>query len=118
MQAATARLRLFRTAFSAGRTGKGACLALLVLAFQAGVWHHLTVEIVLNTGGAANGTSRVWFDADTSGPPTFEATGLTFRLDQTPADTLFFSTFFGGHDATWATPVDTFADFAGFVVCR
>jgi hypothetical protein len=29
-----------------------------------------------------------------------------------------FDTLFGGHDETWATPVDTFADFAGFVVCR
>jgi hypothetical protein len=86
--------------------------------FTAGEWHHVAVEIVLNAGGAANGRSRVWYDADPDGPPTFEATGLTFRLDQTPADTLFFSTFFGGHDVSWATPVDTYADFAGFVVCR
>ena len=29
-----------------------------------------------------------------------------------------FSTFFGGHAGTWATPADTFADFADFVACR
>ncbi len=71
----------------------------------------------MNTGGAPNGASRVWFDADPALGPTFEAKGLTYRLDETPADTLFFSTFFGGHDAAWATPVDTFVDFADFVVC-
>jgi hypothetical protein len=31
---------------------------------------------------------------------------------------VFFSTFFGGHEASWATPVDTFIDFADFVVCE
>jgi len=27
---------------------------------------------------------------------------------------LFFSTFFGGGDASWATPRDQYADLAGF----
>jgi hypothetical protein len=31
---------------------------------------------------------------------------------------LFFSTFFGGSDTTWATPVDQAADFANFTVSR
>jgi hypothetical protein len=89
--------------------------------FSIGQWHHLAQEIVLNSGGAANGVSRVWFDVDPTLPPTFEAKGLTYRLDDGPADgadTLFFSTFFGGHDAGWSTPVDTFVDFANFVACR
>jgi hypothetical protein len=86
--------------------------------FSAGDWHRIVVQIVLNTPGRDDGASRVWYDADPQGPPTFEASGLTFRNDRTPADALFFSTFFGGHDETWATPVDTYAEFAGFVVCR
>ena len=96
----------------------GTELGLGAWTFAAGDWHRLDQELVLNTGGAANGVSRVWSDADPSLAPTFEATNLTYRRDETPADTLFFSTFFGGHDAEWATPVDTYVDFARFVVCR
>jgi hypothetical protein len=86
--------------------------------FSIGAWHRIGLEVILNAGEAANGVSRVWFDADPSAQPTFEANDLVYRRDDTPADTLFFSTFFGGHDATWSTPVDTFVDFADFVVCR
>ena len=86
--------------------------------FQTGKWHRVAQEIVLNTGALPNGVLRVWYDADVSGAPTFEARDLTFRHDETPVDALFFSTFFGGHDATWATPNDTFIDFARFSVCE
>ncbi len=85
--------------------------------FTTGEWHHLTEELVLNTDGAPNGSSRVRFDVDPAAAPTFEAKDLAYRLDETPADTVFFSTFFGGHDVQWATPVDTFIEFADFVVC-
>ncbi|MGD0676360.1 MAG: polysaccharide lyase [Polyangiaceae bacterium] len=86
--------------------------------FTTGAWHRLAEEILLNTGDQSDGKCRVWFDVDPRAPPTFEAAGLSFRRDATGATTLFFSTFFGGHDASWATPVDTFVDFAEFVVCR
>jgi hypothetical protein len=86
--------------------------------FTTGDWHRMAQEIVLNTDGAPNGASRVWFDVDPEGAPTFEARSLTYRRDDTPADALFFSTFFGGHDPDWATPVDTYIDFSNFVVCR
>ena len=95
----------------------GTELGLGAWTFTAGEWHRLTQELLLNTDGAPNGASRVWFDVDPALAPTFEAKGLTYRRDETPADTLFFSTFFGGHDAAWATPVDTFVDFADFVAC-
>ena len=96
----------------------GTELGLGAWTFAAGDWHRLGQELVLNAGGAPDGLSRVWFDADPALAPTFEAKNLTYRRDDTPADKLFFSTFFGGHDASWATPVDTFVDFARFVVCR
>jgi hypothetical protein len=86
--------------------------------FTVGAWHHVAQELVLNHPDAADGRSRVWFDADPSGAPTFEGENLVYRRDETPADTLFFSTFFGGHGAEWSTPVDTFIEFADFVVCR
>jgi len=86
--------------------------------FTPGAWHRIAEELILNVDGRPNGGSRVWYDTDPSAAPTFEATGLTFRRDATPASTLLFSTFFGGHDASWATPIDTYVDFAAFVVCR
>jgi hypothetical protein len=86
--------------------------------FSTGKWHHLAEELVLNQRGSPDGVSRVWYDADPAQAPTFEATRLTFRSDSTPVTAVFFSTFFGGHDASWATPVDTFVDFADFVVCE
>ena len=57
----------------------------------------------------------VFFVVRQNGIRVFEQTGLTFRT--TPSlriEGLFFSTFFGGGDASWATPRDQYADFAGF----
>jgi hypothetical protein len=86
--------------------------------FTTGAWHRIAEELTLNSGEKDDGIVRVWYDAAPTSAPTFEATGLAFRRDATGATTLFFSTFFGGHDASRATPVDTFVDFAEFVVCR
>jgi hypothetical protein len=86
--------------------------------FATGSWHRLADELVLNSGNEPNGISRVWYDRDPASEPTFEATGLRFRSDSTGATKVFFSTFFGGHDDSWATPIDTFIDFAEFLVCR
>jgi hypothetical protein len=96
----------------------GTELGLGAWTFTTGTWHRISQELVLNVNGAPNGESRVWFDADPTGAPTFETKNLTYRRDDSPADTLFFSTFFGGHDVEWTTPVDAFIDFANFVVCR
>lgn len=96
----------------------GTQLGLGAWTFSAGTWHRIAEELILNTDGRPDGISRVWYDADPSQKPTFEANGLTFRTDATPASTLLFSTFFGGHEAAWATPIDTYIDFAQFVVCR
>jgi hypothetical protein len=96
----------------------GTELGLGAWSFIPGQWHRLTVELMLNHGDLADGSVRVWVDEDPTGKATFEEGGLTFRRDSTGATVLFFSTFFGGHDASWATPVDTFADFAGFTACR
>jgi hypothetical protein len=96
----------------------GTELGLGAWSFRPGQWHRLTLELVLNHAEMADGAVRVWVDVAPAGAPTFEVGGLTFRSDATGATTLFFSTFFGGHDASWATPIDTFADFAGFAACR
>jgi hypothetical protein len=86
--------------------------------FTTGTWHHIAEELILNKNGSPDGVSRVWYDADPARTPTFEDTRVTFRRDATPVTAVFFSTFFGGHEASWATPVDTFVDFTNFVVCE
>jgi cellulase/cellobiase CelA1 len=44
---------------------------------------------------------------------------LTFRTtDELQIEGLFFSTFFGGGDSSWATPKDVYIDFAEFEVSR
>lgn len=96
----------------------GTELGLGAWTFTTGSWHRIGYELTLNTGDKNDGVLRVWYDAEPTSKPTFEATGLSFRRDATGATTLFFSTFYGGHDASWATPVDTFVDFAEFTVCR
>jgi hypothetical protein len=74
-------------------------------------WYLVEQQAILNTPGASDGIIRVWVD----GMPILEATGLEFRtVSSLKIEGIFFCTFFGGDDATWATPVDTTADFADF----
>jgi hypothetical protein len=81
--------------------------------FQPGVWHRIEQEVVLNHPDQANGRVRVWVD-DTL---VINQSGLQFRtVDGLKIDGLFFSTFFGGGDASWSTPKDVYADFADFSV--
>lgn len=81
--------------------------------FEPGTWHHLEQEVVLNRPSAADGSVKVWFD----GEPVLEEDGLVFRtIDRLKLNGLFFSTFFGGGDPSWATPKDVYIDFANFSV--
>ncbi|MGB7440499.1 MAG: polysaccharide lyase [Coleofasciculaceae cyanobacterium] len=81
--------------------------------FQPGTWHYLEQEINLNDPGKANGELQVLLD----GKSVLDQEGLTFRTtDKLKIDGIFFSTFFGGGDSSWATPQDTHIDFADFSV--
>ncbi len=83
--------------------------------FRPGAWQMLQQQVSLNTCGAADGVVRVWFDEQL----VLDATGLVFRTtDHLKIQGLFFSTFFGGGDPSWATPADTWAEFAAFAVGR
>ena len=81
--------------------------------FTPGRWTQLHQRITLNTPGHSNGRITVWQDDRL----VLDPPGLTFRT--TPdlhIDGLFFSTFFGGDDSSWASPTDQHADFADFAV--
>ena len=79
--------------------------------WPTGRWTHVVQHVRLNTPGSDNGTLDVWLD----GSLVLHADHLRFRTVPTlNIDGLFFSTFFGGGDASWATPVTQHADFANF----
>ena len=81
--------------------------------FQPGIWYKLEQEVKLNTPGQADGELRLWVN-DTL---VIEQNQVVFRtVDALQIDGIFFSTFFGGGDPSWATPEDTYIDFANFSV--
>ncbi|MEM1242113.1 MAG: polysaccharide lyase [Cyanobacteria bacterium P01_H01_bin.26] len=79
--------------------------------FQPGIWYKLTQEIKLNTPDRADGEIRLWVNDAL----VIDQKEVMFRtVDSLQIDGIFFSTFFGGGDASWATPQDTHIDFADF----
>jgi hypothetical protein len=86
------------------------------LTFTPGKWHTVEHRIVMNRAGEHNGVLQTWFDgvlALDNQAFLYRASGATFGIDA-----LYFSTFFGGSDSTWAPPSAQVADFDDFVVTR
>lgn len=76
-------------------------------------WYRLTQEIVVNDPDQYNASIRVWLN----GRLVIEK--KNFRLRIAPnglIDSFYFSTFFGGNDASWAPTVDCKAYFDDIVV--
>ncbi|NET30831.1 MAG: hypothetical protein F6K19_02355 [Cyanothece sp. SIO1E1] len=81
--------------------------------FQPGVWHRIEQEVILNRPATSDGQVRIWVD----GVQVVDQAGLTFRtVDTLKINGIFFSTFFGGGDSSWATPQDVYTDFANFSI--
>lgn len=100
-------------AYLPGKSGYGDPLGHATWRFTPGRWQRITQRVVLNTPGRSNGTLTVWLD----GRRVFSTSTLNFRnRPDVHVDGLFFSTFFGGGDKSWASPDDQYADFAGFTL--
>jgi len=83
--------------------------------FLRGKWHQLTQHIRVNTPGQANGVLDVWFD----GRKALSRSNIRFRVGEKGwIDSLYFSTFHGGHTKEWAPGVDSFAFFDDFSVSK
>lgn len=116
----------FSTRYMWGKEGRGQVYAYLptsnkygtpigrgAFSFVPGKWHQLEQQVVLNDPGHSNGVIRVWFD----GRKVIEAHGLRFRdISTLKIDGVFFDLFFGGSDPSWATPKDTYVEFADFSI--
>ncbi len=78
-----------------------------------GVWHRVQHRVVLNTPGQKNGILEAWFD----GTKVLSLKNLEYRKTNTIGINLFyFSTFFGGNDASWAPSTDQTMNFDNFVL--
>jgi hypothetical protein len=81
--------------------------------FVQGDWYTVTERITMNVPGSRNGTIQVLIN----GMQVVEAGNLTLRnTGATGIDGLLFSTFFGGSDASWASPKDQWTEFRDFSV--
>jgi hypothetical protein len=82
--------------------------------FEPGTWHTVEHRLVMNTPGAPDGVLQAWFD----GEPALDDQAFLYRLaDATYGiDALYFSTFFGGNDASYAPTSDQILDFDDFIV--
>src|SRR5579883_2157720 len=82
--------------------------------FQAdGLWHNIQQTIHLNDVGQSNGRIDVCYD----GKLVVTQTNIIFRKTASLGLTgILFQTFFGGSGKTYATPIDTYADFADFAL--
>ncbi len=75
--------------------------------FERGRWYAVTEQVTVNAPGASDGAVRIWID----GEPALDLRGLRFVTNGDLADKLYFSTFHGGSDATWAPSADCHAYF-------
>ncbi|XGV98298.1 MAG: polysaccharide lyase [Leptolyngbya sp. BL-A-14] len=81
--------------------------------FTPGNWHHLEQQVDLNQPQKNNGRVQVWLD----GKKVLDQNSLQFRTTEAlKIEGIFFSTFFGGNDPSWATPKEVTIDFANFSV--
>lgn len=76
--------------------------------FMPGEWQRLEQEVDVNHVGRHDGVLRVWVD----GRLVVNRTDMLYRVnDNVLLAGLMFSTFFGGHDPSWASPKTQVAYF-------
>ncbi|RAJ79475.1 MULTISPECIES: polysaccharide lyase [unclassified Streptomyces] len=81
--------------------------------WPVGRWTCVEQSVVLNRSGHRDGSVTV----DLDGRRVLSRDGLEFRTsDELRIAGVFFSTFFGGGDPSWATPRAQYADFTAFTV--
>lgn len=85
------------------------------VSFVPGRWHRVEHHLVMNTPGRRDGKLQAWFDGQLvlDRALMYRSSGASFAVDA-----LYFSTFFGGSDATWAPPAAQRVDFDDFVVAE
>lgn len=93
------------------QTGKGFSIGRDTFTFPTGAWSALQQHVKLNTPGKPDGVLQV----SINGKVVINRSDIMYRTDPSlHIEGLFFSTFFGGDDATWASPTAQESYFADF----
>lgn len=85
--------------------------------FIPGRWYAITQRLVMNTPGVSDGILEIWLD----GVNVQRKSNIFYRGAACPAlgtNQLYFSTFFGGNDDSWAATKDEYLFFDDFVISR
>lgn len=98
-------------AYLPGSEEHGTSLGRGAWSWPTGRWVRVEQEVHLNTPGEDDGSIEVRVDGET----VLEERDLVFRdTDDLQVEGVFLSTFFGGDDRSWATPVDQEVLLGGF----
>jgi hypothetical protein len=99
--------------YTANTTGTGDDYGRGNFSWQAdGNWHTVSEHVTINTPGASDGSVTLSYD----GKQVIHQTGIDVTKTDTPAAGLFFSTFYGGHDSSWAPTADESISFKDFSI--
>lgn len=82
--------------------------------FNPGTWHTVEHRLVMNEPGEHDGVLEAWFDKQQvikEQAFLFRLAGATYGIDA-----LYFSTFFGGSDSSWAPPSAQTVDYDDFII--
>ncbi|KAH9832210.1 polysaccharide lyase family 14 protein [Rhodofomes roseus] len=92
--------------------GYGTSIDRGAFSFQSGAWNRVTMLVSLNNPvNKANGQVALYYN----NVPAITLSSLQFRsTSDINIGGLFFSTFFGGSNSSWATPNTTHTYFRGF----
>jgi hypothetical protein len=80
--------------------------------FETGVWYTIKQRIKLNTGQNNDGILQVWVNEE----PVIDRNDLAFMMESpnNNIDSIAFSSFLGGSDATWSPDRDSIVVFKDF----
>ena len=81
--------------------------------FNSGEWYEITQRVKMNTPGESDGIIQIWLN----GQLVHNQTDVLFRtVPDLKIDQVYFSTFFGGNNSTWATSKNKTVFFDDFKV--
>ncbi len=94
-------------AMSIGNGSKGLSVGRGKCQLVKGEWQRLKMHIRLNDVGKMNGILELWYNDE----QCLSVDSLNFRSQEILINGIFFDTFFGGADMTWASTRDTYTKF-------
>ncbi len=90
-----------------------------VIRIFRGKWHYIMTRVTVNDIGQRNGFVQSWFDGDlVLNIHGFEFRDTSCKEDELLIDKMYFSTFFGGNDASYKPEKNEYAFFDDFRITK